>query len=406
MTITDTDERGVAQSTRNRSGAPRLLFVTTASITLRSFLLPIASFFRAIGWRVDALAAGVSSCPECTGAFDHVWEIDWSRNAAALRNWTTSVRRVQGVVRSGEYDIVHAHTPIAGLSTRLALRSLHRDGGPKVVYTAHGFRFYQGNSRLRNALYIAIEKIAGRWTDRLVVINQEDAGAAASLKIASPDKIVFMPGIGIDPDWYQPDYSPEVRLRFREQLGIQPDEAMFTMIAEFIPRKRHHDALQAFSLVSRRHRSHLVLVGDGPLLQATREKALECGGRVHFLGYRKDVRPIIAAADASLLSSDLEGLPRSVLESMALATPVIATRARGSRDLLDLGVGISVPVGDPEALANAMIWMHENPAQAREMGLRGRANISRFALSKILQLHNELYTGLLGSGLDNLTESQ
>jgi len=204
-----------------------------------------------------------------------------------------------------------------------------------------------------------------------------------------------MPGIGVDPDWYEPVCSPDVRRRYRDELGIPPDEPMFAMIAEFIPRKRHHDALEAFSLVTKRLKCHLVLVGDGPLLEATRAKAQESGGNIHFLGYRKDVRPIIAAADATLLTSDLEGLPRSVLESMALATPVIATRARGSRDLLDLGVGISVPVGDPAALAEAMIWMHENPAAARALGLTGRKNISHFAIAEVLQLHKELYTGLL-----------
>jgi hypothetical protein len=182
---------------------PKALFVTTVSGTLRAFLLPFAEHFRSQGWIVDGMAQGIADCSTCTNSFDRVWEVNWSRNPLDFNNFIKTPRRVQEVVLEEQYDIVHVHTPVAAFITRLALKGARKKGRLKIVYTAHGFRFYKGAPAYKNAIFISLEKIAGRWTDYQVVINKEDEAAAVKHKIVSPEHLVYMPGIGVDTSFYK-----------------------------------------------------------------------------------------------------------------------------------------------------------------------------------------------------------
>jgi len=94
--------------------------VTTVPDTLRGFLLPFAAHFRRRGFRVDAMARGVTGCPESVAGFDQVWEAAWSRNPLDPWNLGTARRRVRDVAAGGGYDLVHVHTPVAAFVTRLA----------------------------------------------------------------------------------------------------------------------------------------------------------------------------------------------------------------------------------------------------------------------------------------------
>lgn len=136
--------------------APRLLFIATVPVTLRSFLLPYARHFRSLGWRVDGAANGISACASCSAAFDAVHDVPFSRSPLAPENLVTAAGRIRRLAETEEYDLVHVHTPVAAFVTRLALRRL-RLRGLHVAYTAHGFHFYEGGPPLRNALFLLLE---------------------------------------------------------------------------------------------------------------------------------------------------------------------------------------------------------------------------------------------------------
>jgi glycosyltransferase involved in cell wall biosynthesis len=377
---------------------PRLLVVTTAYDHIKDFLLPFAAHLRAQGWRVDALARRDATYEECAPAFDRAWEIDWSREPSRPGN-LAQARRVRRLVERERYDVVHAHTPIAAFVTRVALRRLRRRGGPRVVYTAHGFHFQPGGGRLSNALYLGAERLASRWTDHLVVINRLDEEAARAHRLVPDERLVYMPGIGIDTDWYDARrLAADDVVKVRAELDLRPDDRLFLMIAEFTPNKRHRDAIGALARLAD-PRAHLALAGrDGTTRVASARLAEELGlaGRVHFLGYRTDIPALIHAADATLLVSGREGLPRSVLESMCLATPVIGTRIRGVSELLATGAGALVEVGDVEGIAAAMRRILDDRDEARAMGERGRERVDDYALERVVALHDDLYARALG----------
>ena len=421
---------------------PRLLIVTTVPVTLRAFLLPYAAHFRQLGWRVDAAAADVSSCAACRAAFDRVHDLPLSRNPWRPANLLRATRRIRQLAREHGYDLVHTHTPVASFATRLALRGVRKSGRPKVIYTAHGFHFHPGGAWARNTLFAMLERLAGRWTDYLVVINRDDEQAARRLGLVPQESLLYMPGIGVDRELYSPDrVSADEVARVRSELGLAETDVLFLMIGYFDPGKRHRDALRAFASLP--SRAHLAFAGDGPLrselekladtLPSPAERGHSCPPqhdpfepgpqpttsrgsgaladknvrapigslrhRIHFLGVRSDIPALIRSARATLLPSEREGLPRSIMESLCLEVPVIATDIRGSRDLVGADCGLLVPVGGATALGQAMQRMFDYPEEATAMGKRGRAKMAAFDLRHVLQLHEELYqTALTAKG--------
>lgn len=372
---------------------PRLLMVTTVPGTLRAFLLPFARHFRSLGWRVDAVARDVSTVPECVDSFDKVWDVDWSRNPFDPRNLLAAPNVLRGIVEQQKYDIVHVHTPVAAFVTRYALRGWRNRGRPAVVYTAHGFHFFRGGHPLRNAAFLGLEKLAGRWMDYLVVINREDGSAARRYALAPAERIVYMPGIGVDTDYYNPEKvdAQEIK-RVRGEMGLVPEDSLFVMIAEFNPGKRHRDLIRALARLNRQN-VHLALAGTGRLFEEMKQLAKRLGlcERVHFLGYRRDIPALIRASCAVSLPSVREGLPRSVMESLCLAVPVIGSRIRGTQELLEDGCGVLVDVGDVGGLAKAMAWMVDHPERAMAMGRAGRQKMKDYDLRRIIGLHEDLY---------------
>jgi glycosyltransferase involved in cell wall biosynthesis len=377
-----------------RPRAPSLLIVATVENFLRDFLLPYARHYRAQGWRVDALAGSDETHSECAPAFDHMWDMDdWGRSPrpAALR---AQLRRVREVVGSGRYDIVHMHTPIAAFVTRLALRDNGGPEGATLIYTVHGFHFLPNKVTPAGVAYLAAEKLASRWTDELITINEADRRAAERYRLIKPGHLHPMPGIGIDIAGYRADELTAADVASaRGTLGLAADAHLFLMIAEFTTNKRHADAVLALAQLGRGD-VHLAIAGrDGPALEPTRRLVAERGlsEQVHILGFRSDVPALIRASVATILVSAREGLPRSVMESLALGVPVIGTAIRGITDLLADGGGRLVEIGDVAGIAAAMRWMLDHPDGARAEGARGSASVAKYDLTHVIALHDRLY---------------
>ncbi|AFZ32833.1 glycosyl transferase group 1 [Gloeocapsa sp. PCC 7428] len=373
---------------------PKLLIVTTIPATVRAFLLPYIAHFRAQGWQVDAMAQGITDCSECTTACDRVWDVEWSRNPLNPRNFIDAPRQIQQVLAQQNYDFVHVHTPVAAFVTRYTINRWQNSTKPKVIYTAHGFHFYRGGSSVKNTIFLTLEKLAGRWTDYLIVINREDEQAAKQYQIVPAAKIRYMPGIGVDTKYYSPQAVAHTDvIQLREELGLTPENPLFLSIAEFIPRKRHCDLLQAFALL--KPHAHLALAGTGVLQSQMQSLATELGiaERVHFLGLRRDIPVLIRASVATVLVSAQEGLPRSVMESLSLEVPVIGTQIRGIQDLLTSE--LLVPLGDITEIARVMNWVLEHPQAAQNLGKKGRDRMTNYDLRQIIAMHEKLYAEAL-----------
>lgn len=375
-----------------------LLIVTTIAPTIRAFLLPYAAHFRSLGWRVEAAANGAPEEGAVRAAFDEVHDLPLSRSVRDVRGIARSERAIGAVIRATQPDIVHVHTPIASFVTRAAVQRTAAAIRPAVAYTAHGFHFHAGGSPVTNAVFLTAERVAGRWTDRLVVINDEDEQAALRHHIVPRRHLVHMPGIGIDTARYsKAALEPGATARARESAGVPAEAPLFVVVAEHSPRKRAKDAIAALATM-RHSNAHLLLAGEGPELANLEGLVAELGvgDRVRFLGSVPDVRPVVSAATALILPSDREGLARCVMEAMALSVPAIVSTARGNAELIGDDCGILVPLGDVAGIAAAMDRLIDHPDEADQMGARGRRRVvERFDLDRVVALHEALYRGML-----------
>jgi len=380
--------------------SPSALFVTTVPITLEAFLAPFARHFRSRGWRIDALANGATGNPRISDVFDNRFNVAWSRNPLDPRNLLGSAHAVRRIVTSGGYDIVHVHTPVAAFVTRFALRGLPRGERPVLIYTAHGFHFYEGQSRLPHAAFRGLERLASPWTDYLVTINTEDFEAARALGGIDPARVRLIPGIGVDTARFESGaVSATEATAVRESLDIAPGAFVLTVVAELAPVKRHALLLDALARVND-HRVVLLLVGDGPLEARLREhvSALGLGDRVRFAGYRRDIPAVLAASDAFAMVSEREGLNRSVLEAMASGKAVIGTQTRGIADAVGTDAGWIVPKNDIDGLTGAIEAAAADPTETAHRGVLGRARaVAEFGLDRIINDYEELYREALAS---------
>lgn len=370
----------------------KLLIATTVPVTLRAFLLPYADHFRARGWVVDAMAKDASSYEPISGHFDNVFDVAWGRNPLSPGNFSC-MKDVVRIAQEGEYDIVHVHTPVAAFVTRTALRNLHAQGrtkNSKVVYTAHGFHFYNGAPWQRNLLYRSIERLAGKWTDRLIVINREDFEAAKKYRIVPEDSLMYMPGIGLDFSKYSRDsVSRDEILAVKTELGLKDEDVLYTTIAEFNPGKRLKDVIIALAKTKNPH-IHVAFAGDGPLKQKMQDlaRAYSIHQRIHFMGHLKNLNPLIVASRATIMPSGREGLSRSLMESACLGVPMIGTDARGVRDVIEPRRGLLYPTGDVLALRDMMLRMFEEPYPQVEPD-------PAWKIENLIGLHEKLYAELL-----------
>ena len=371
---------------------PKILHVSTIAVTLSKFIAPIAQQLREMGCRVDAAASEISENQGCAQAFDHCHSIPFERKFLSKANLTVAMRTIRELADSEAYDLVHVHTPIASFVTRRALRNRKPD--QKLVYTAHGFHFFDGASWLRNKLFATLEKSASKWMDHLIVINRQDQRNALKLGLATEQSLTYMSGIGIDLAKFQvPPNASEIRRKKLQELGIPQDSFVFLKVAGFTPNKKHCDAVRAFAKLPSDRRFDLLFAGDGTMRQETLQLAEQLGvaDRVHFLGYRNDIKELVTTCDTMMLVSGREGLPCSVMEGMALGKTFVRTNIRGTSDLLADRVGLLVPAGAPDELARAMIESQTFQPNSEKLAER----LQQCSLENIVEQHVQLYQQLL-----------
>ncbi|PTQ90037.1 glycosyltransferase [Agitococcus lubricus] len=370
----------------------RLIIITSIATTIRAFLLPYARHYRKLGWQVDAAAQSLSANQELQQEFDVCHELPLTRNPRNISALMQSPAAIRQLVVAGNYDLVHVHTPIAAFLVRFALKGLNKR--PKVVYTAHGFHFHRHGKPLTNFIFQQLEKMAAPWCDALITINKEDFQAAKQAGFAT--RIEYMAGIGVDTSSLTAeDILPTQTTQIRQQLSLKESDVLFLMIAEFNLGKRHFDALNA--LAQTPSHVHLAFAGVGGLFDEVKNLATQLGiaKRVHFLGFRRDIPVLIRISRAVILPSEREGLPRSLLEAMSLSTPIIGSNIRGVAELAADNCGLLHEVGDSQGLAQAIIYLTEQPILAQQMGQAARQKVLAYDVQKIIEHHDKLYAELL-----------
>lgn len=303
----------------------RVLVVATVSRTVQAFLLRQLDAMLGRGWAVMVAASG--DLPAATGGRPvECVEISFSRRPSDVAHHARSLRALLGVLRRWRPDVIYTHTPIASALVRVAVAVMPARDRPAVAYFAHGFHFLSSRERSISArLWYWAERVLSRWTNLLFVLNRDDEASVSSWKIAIRGNVRYIPGIGIDPDEFDPR-NVRVPRKDRQLREI-------VCIASLSYNKRHSLILEALSMIDG---VSLTLVGDdgGAESSVRRDIArLNLADRVTFTGRLNDVREVLARADVVVLASRREGLPRALMEALCMGTPIAVTPTRGARDL-------------------------------------------------------------------------
>ena len=270
------------------------------------------------------------------------FQVDFSRSAMQLYQHIKSYRQILYLMKSNCYSFVHTHTPIASAIARLAA---HRTN-TKVIYTAHGFHFYNGASVKSWILYYPLEKFLSYWTDILITINHEDHHRA--IKKFHAGKTVFIPGIGIDIEKIS-SLSVNKKEKRRE-LEIPEEAFIFLSVGELSKRKNHKVVIEALGKIQNPSIYYLIAgTGKSEKIYRNLIKYYKLENNIKILGYRDDIIELCKISDCFIHPSLREGLGIAPIEAMASGLPLIASNINGIKDYArDRITGICV---DPHSIS-------------------------------------------------------
>jgi len=288
---------------------------------------------------------------------------------------------------------------IGRLAARLA-------GVPIKIYTAHGFYFHDEMPRAKRLFHVLLERMAGRWSDFIFTQSDEDRLTAIREKIAKSDRIVTI-GNGVNLERFDPVRIPEEeKAKRRREFYIPPDAPVVGIIGRMVREKGYMEFIEAAALILKEiPRAHFLCIGDelqsdydasGNLFR-NRIHHLGLHDRIHFAGMRSDIPELLSILTVYTLPSYREGMPRSIIEAMAMGLPVVATRIRGCREEVVEGeTGYLVPPRDAAALAQAVLGLLKASDRAESMGRAGRERaLTLFSEKLVLERQLDIYERLI-----------
>lgn len=358
--------------------------VTTVAQSLRYLLLAQLCALRDHGYGVTGLSSPGPDVPALEARGIPHLAVPITRRITPLAD-IRSLRMLYRLMRSHRFTIVHAHTPKPGLLAQLAARLAKV---PVVVNTIHGFYFHDRMPAGERRFYVALERLAARCSDLILSQNEEDVETALRERIARPGQIRYL-GNGIDLRRFDSArLSPEARRRTRASLGIAPEAPVVGFVGRLVAEKGVPELLEAARIVRERHPcARFLFVGapDGEKsdqISPLATRRLEHDGACVFAGLRHDMPELYRSMDVFVLPSHREGFPRAPMEASAMKVPCVVTDVRGCRQAVRQGRnGLLVPVGDPRALAQAILAVLADAGLARQLGEEGR----RLALAEFDQ---------------------
>jgi glycosyltransferase involved in cell wall biosynthesis len=273
--------------------------------------------------------------------------------------------------------------------------------GIPAIYTVHSP--YAKTKAIHRLIYGAV----GRWVPRVICVSRTVADQTLKMHHLPEGGLqVIYNGIRMDL-FVPPVAGDQARDRLRAEMGFTGDSFGWVCCARLADLKGQGFLLDAMAALPQRSRSRLALAGDGPLEASLKDQAarLGLGERVRFLGSRRDVPALLAAADGYACASQVEGHPLSLLEAMATMRPVVAPRLPAIREIATDGAPLlygptiegKAETHDPAEIAAALLQVEDAPERYAAYARASREHVSRtYSREVMLDRHEEVYRSILG----------
>jgi len=357
----------------------KVAHITTIDMSLRYLLLNQLRSLQQAGYEVVGISSPGLEVPAIEAAGIQHISVIMTRNPFTPLQDLRALWQLYRVFRRERFTIVHTHTPKAGILGRWAAKLAKV---PVIVHTSHGFVFHENSPWLWRRFFVVLEKIAAYCSDLIFSVNHEDIETAIREGICNPDKIVPLGngGIGIDITLFDPDrFPPDHIARKRLEVGLPNGASVVGFVGRLVQEKGLLELFAAARIVREQVPDvRLLIVGPVDTEKSdalTPDTAQDYGiaDICHFLGMRQDMPELYALMDVFVLPSHREGFPRAPMEASAMKVPCVVTNIRGCREAVEHGRnGLLVPLGDVQALADAIIELLTDREKARRMGEEGR----------------------------------
>lgn len=351
--------------------------VRTYALAFQNELIPLLSLGHEVIWAADFsnFIGNRKDIPCKTVQIDIVSYPFHKTNIKAFR-------QVSSIIKNERIDAISCSTPIGGTIARLAGWYC---GVQNVLYTAHGFLFFNNVPWVKRNLFRFHEKCLAYITDTLITITREDYKAAKKFKLRSHRNPFYVHGAGVDTGVQIKSDRAEVR----EKLGFNENDILIISAGDLNENKNNKVIIQALALI-KNSSIHYIVCGTGEKKDylSVLARKLNLTNQIHFLGYRTDIPDLLAASDIFVMPSKREGIPRSILEAMDLGLPCIGSKTRGISDLIDIGKGgFTCPPDKPEEFANYIQELALDPTM--------RASFGAYNKNKTIEYSSDIVRGEL-----------
>ena len=292
------------------------------------------------------------------------------------------------IFKKEKIDLVHTHSSKAGILGRFAAKLA---GVRMIIHTVHGFSFNDVQSALKKRFYIFFERLAAKYTDKLIVVTRVDIEKGLQAGVGEAGQYVLIRS-GFDIAEFT---APRDVIETRKELGIAKDLKVVGMVACFKEQKSPLDFIRMAGLVKQKYAGvKFLLVGDG-VLRPEIEKLIEeknLKNDIILTGWREDVPRLLHAMDVFVLTSRWEGLPRVLPQAMCAKKPLVATAVDGSKEaVLDGKNGYLVSPGDCPAIAARVIELLLDEEMRKRMGEAGFSMVKAWDQDEMVRQIEELY---------------
>lgn len=362
----------------------KILVVHAVPFGVRTLLLPQINYLISHQLSVEIVCSDGEDFEIIKKLGYTIHAINIDRKITPISN-LKSIYKLTKLMRNNHYDLVHLHSPIASVLGRIAAKLA---GIKRIVYTSHGFHFHENMPPRQYWFYHTIEKIMANFTDLILTQSSEDFETAIKTKLIKKEKLRYL-GNGIQLEKFQRfQLNPPQQQELRKELKI-PEIAnpIIGITGRLTEEKGYRELIEALAkLLPQMPNIHLLVIGGQ--LSSERDsfqidinnliQKYQLENHVTFTGFRTDIPQLLGLVNVFTLPSYREGLPRSILEAMAMEIPVIATNIRGCREaVVNEKTGLIIPPKNSEKLAEALIKLLTDQKMSYNFGQAGKERVQQ-----------------------------
>jgi len=371
----------------------KVLFVATVHRHFKAFHIPYIKLLQSKGYEVHLAANDNDVVIE---EADKQFVVPISRNPISPQN-IKAVIELKAIINKEKYALVHCHTPIGALVTRLAAKSFRSKGLLSVIYTAHGFYFYKGSPKKYWFIYYPIEKFLSRYVDGIITINTEDYNLIEERKFKNKHRFLI-PGVGVRPKKFSV-VDEHTKHELREKNNLFSDDFILIYAAEYIYRKNHKFLIDSIPDLKKKIPTiKILLAGRGFLFEEVKQQIadLNLNDTVFQLGFRTDIDELYKLSDLGVSVSRFEGLGLNLIEAMMCGLPVVASKDKGHSEVVDHAVnGYLFPQESKSEFIDYVYQLNEDFELRKNFSVQAKIKSKKFELENSLKVMSNIYAQFL-----------